>query len=42
MYLALALLRDQRAMAVSLRDQRLGEPLGYTLLGRWGRLWGLT
>jgi phosphoglycerate dehydrogenase-like enzyme len=39
-YLALAVLRDQRAMAASLRDRRLGEPLGYTLLQKTALLVG--
>lgn len=39
-YLALALLRDQHQMAASIRDRRVGVPLGQTLLGKTALLIG--
>ena len=39
-YLALALLRDQHQMAASIRERRVGVPLGQTLLGKTALLIG--
>lgn len=39
-FLALALLRHQHQMAASIRERRLGVPLGQTLLGKSALLIG--